>query len=137
MDANSELINSLLGIAETYRSINGIAENIFNNASKIEASEKYGGQGKTEAEINAAAEVIDDNYQEVYNSLMGADGTGTGSDSLMASAFRKGNSNWDSLSDEGKAILQRYEKAMGGEAIDWSDNLVQGTDANRTFHING
>ena len=45
--------------------------------------------------------------------------------------------NWDSLSDEGKAILQRYEKAMGGEAIDWSDNLVQGTDANRTFHING
>ena len=30
MDANSELINSLLGIAETYQSINGIAEKFEN-----------------------------------------------------------------------------------------------------------
>jgi hypothetical protein len=41
----------------------------------------------------------------------------------MASAFAQGDSDWDSLTDEGKAILTRYEQAMG-HAIDWSDNLV-------------
>jgi hypothetical protein len=54
----------------------------------------------------------------------------------MHTAFNQIDSSWNTLSDEGQAILTRYEKAIG-HAVDWSENLVQGNDSNRTFHING
>lgn len=132
MEANSELINSLFSIAETYREINGQAQTIYDNATKAKVSEKFAGQGLTEAEMNAAAVATEIDYDEIFTNLYGTDGT----DGAMASAFSKGDSDWDSLTDDGKAILTRYEEAVG-HSINWTDNLVQGTDVNRTFHITG
>ena len=129
----SHVTDELLGIAETYHNINSEANTVFTNASKIAVNEKFAEQkGITEAETNAAAAATVNDYDAIFDNLYGTDGT----NGTMASAFAQGDSNWNSLTDEGKAILTRYEQAMG-HAIDWSDNLIQGNDANRTFHING
>lgn len=133
MEANSELIDSLFSIAETYREINGQAQTIYDNATKAKVSEKFAGQGLTEAEMNAAAVATKKDYDTIFTELYGTDGTG---DAAMAKAFSQGQSSWNTLTDEGKAILTRYENAVG-HTINWSDNLVQGNDANRTFHITG
>lgn len=131
--AQGYIVDELLGISETYHQINGEANNIFTNASKIAINDKFSGQGKSEAEMNAAAAATQKDYDAIFTDLYGEDGTG---DAAMARAFAKGDSDWNSLSKEGQDILRRYEAAVG-HTIDWSDNLVQGTDANRTFHING
>jgi hypothetical protein len=109
----------MLGIAEVYHGINNEANTIFDNATKTAINDKFAGQGLTEAEMNAAAKATQDSYDDIYTDLYGTNGT----DGTMASAFRKGNSDWDSLSDEGRAILERYEKAVG-EDITWDKNLV-------------
>ena len=110
---------------------------IILNASRMAAenllSKDDDGDGKPDenydqAAVNAGAQAIQSEYDRIYDELYGKDG----SDGLIGDQYHKQDNKKDIGTKGPDDVLTRYENAVGGD-INWANNAIRGTDANREF----
>ena len=108
------------------------AGNVMLAASQMAASEILSNEDGTseydQAAANAGANVIQKEYDRIYNEIYGTDG----SNGLIGSQYQQADNRNDVGKHGENDVLTRYEAAVGKQ-IDWAANAVQGNDANRTF----